>query len=132
MRSRSHVIPPEPKEAEAWFREQEKGDRKNARMSDRFIGALPRELTPDQCIEAVEKFCREVTQDRVPWHFALHVELDKKNEPDWNPHAHIIIRDRDLRPAAAFFTRRPDPGSAFAAKGIETWSTRDFREEWAR
>ncbi|MFY9640787.1 MAG: MobA/MobL family protein [Rhodomicrobium sp.] len=86
---RSHVIPPEPKEAEAWFREQEKGDRKNARMSDRFIGALPRELTPDQCIEAVEKFCREVTQDRVPWHFALHVELDKKNEPDWNPHAHI-------------------------------------------
>ena len=87
---RSHVIPPGPKEAEAWFREQEKADRKNARMSDRFIGSLPRELTPEQCIEAVERFCRDVTQDRVPWHFALHLELDKKNEPDWNPHAHIV------------------------------------------
>src|SRR5262245_54567933 len=48
---RSHIIPPDPVEAEAWFREQEKYDRKNARMSDRFIGALPRELTPEQCIE---------------------------------------------------------------------------------
>ena len=52
---RSHIIPPGPKEAEAWFRQQEQGERKNARMSDRFIGALPRELTPDQCIEAVEQ-----------------------------------------------------------------------------
>jgi hypothetical protein len=33
---RSHIIPPEPREAEAWFRKQEQGERKNARMSDRF------------------------------------------------------------------------------------------------
>jgi len=106
---RSHVIPPGPKEAEAWFRAQEQGERKNARMSDRFIGGLPRELTPEQCIEVVEKFCREVTQDRVPWHFALHLELDKKNEPDWNPHAHIIFRDRDIETGRRFLYTSAGP-----------------------
>ncbi len=129
---RSHVIPPNPKEAEAWFREQEKSERKNARMSDRFIGALPRELTPEQCITAVESFCREVTQDRVPWHFALHLELGKKNEPDWNPHAHIIFRDRDVETGrrVLYTSAGPKERAHLAAKGIEPWTTRDFREEW--
>ena len=129
---RSHVIPPEPKEAEAWFREEEKGDRKNARMSDRFIGALPRELTPEQCIEAVEKFCRDVTQDRVPWHFALHLELDKKHEPDWNPHAHIIIRDRNIETGRRFLytSSGPRQRAELAEKGVHAWTTKDFRVEW--
>ena len=129
---RSHIIPPGPKEAEAWFREQEKGERKNARMSDRFIGALPRELTPEQCIEAVETFCQEVTQNRVPWHFALHLELDKKNEPDWNPHAHIIFRDRDIETGRRFLhtSAGPKERAALTAKGVEYWTTKDFREAW--
>ena len=73
---------PQPKEAEAWFREQEKArPQERAQYRDRFIGALPRELTPEQCLKAVERFCRDVTQDRVPWHFALHLELDRKTSP---------------------------------------------------
>ncbi len=129
---RSHVIPASPNEAEAWFRAQEKGERKNARMSDRFIGALPRELTPDQCIEAVEKFCREVTQDRVPWHFALHLELDKRDEPDWNPHAHIVIRDRDIETnrRVLFTTAGPKERAQLEKKGIHAWTTKDFRAVW--
>ncbi len=131
---RSHVIPPNPKEAEAWFRNQEQGERKNARMSDRFIGALPRELTPEQCIQAVESFCREVTQDRVPWHFALHLELDKKNEPDWNPHAHIIFRDRDIETGKRFLhtSAGPKERAQLDAKGIDYWTTKDFRENWGQ
>jgi MobA/MobL family len=130
---RSHVIPQNPKEAEAWFRNQEQGERKNARMSDRFIGALPRELTPEQCIEAVEKFCRDVTQDRVPWHFALHLELDKKNEPDWNPHAHIIFRDRDIDTGRRYLytSAGPKERAELTAKGIDFWTTKDFREKWS-
>ncbi|MGO9174288.1 MAG: MobA/MobL family protein [Rhodomicrobium sp.] len=130
---RSHIIPPGPKEAEAWFRSQEQGERKNARMSDRFIGALPRELTPDQCIEAVEKFCRDVTQDRVPWHFALHLELDKKNEPDWNPHVHIIFRDRDIETGRRYLytSAGPKERAQLDAKGIDYWTTKDFREKWS-
>jgi hypothetical protein len=129
---RSHVIPPGPKEAEAWFHAQEQGERKNARMSDRFIGGLPRELTPERCIEVVEKFCREVTQDRVPWHFALHLELDKKNDPDWNPHAHIIFRDRDIETGRRFLytSAGPKEHPKLAEKGIRYWTTKDFREKW--
>jgi len=129
---RSHVIPPEPDKAEAWFREQEKGERKNARMSDRFIGALPRELTPEQCIEAVERFCKAVTRDRVPWHFALHLELDKKGDADWNPHAHIIIRDRDIETGkrVLYTSAGPKERAQLAEKGVPYWTTKDFREAW--
>ncbi|MBS0243448.1 MAG: MobA/MobL family protein [Proteobacteria bacterium] len=131
---RSHIIPPGPDEAEAWFREQEQSERKNARMSDRFIGALPRELTPEQCIAVVEAFCRSVTLDRVPWHFALHLELDKKHLPDWNPHAHIIIRDRDVTSGKRFlFTSAgPKERRQLEAKGIPYWSTERLREHWGR
>ncbi|HZV20547.1 MAG TPA: MobA/MobL family protein, partial [Hyphomicrobiales bacterium] len=129
---RSHIIPADPKEAEAWFRQQEQGDRKNARMSDRFIGALPRELTPKQCIEAVETFCRDITQDRIPWHFALHLELDKKHEPDWNPHAHIIFRDRDIETGRRFLftSAHPKERAELAKKGVHAWTTKDFRLQW--
>ena len=129
---RSHVIPREPEKAQAWFDAQEKTDRKNARMSDRFIGALPRELTPDQCIEAVESFCQGVTQDRVPWHFALHLELDQRGQPDWNPHAHIIIRDRDIETGKRYLYTSSGPmeRAQLAQKGQKFWTTKDFRVEW--
>lgn len=129
---RSHVIPAEPDKAEAWFRAQEKGDRANARMSDRFIAALPRELTPEQCIQAVESFCRGITKDRIPWHFALHLELDKTGEKDWNPHAHIIFRDRDIDTGKRYLhtTAGPKERAQLAEKGIQCWSTKDFRIAW--
>ncbi len=130
---RSHIIPPGPNEAEAWFRAQEQGERKNARMSDRFIGALPRELAPEQCIAAVEKFCRDVTQDRVPWHFALHLELDQRDQPDWNPHAHIIFRDRDIETNRRFLytSAGPKERAHLLAKGAPFWTTSAFREKWS-
>ena len=129
---RSHIIPPEPEKAAAWFDQQEKGERKNARMSDRFIGALPRELTPEQCIEAVEAFCRGVTKDRVPWHFALHLELEKRHEADWNPHTHIVFRDRDIETGRRYLytTAGPKERRELDAKGIEWWSTKKLRVAW--
>ena len=131
--TRSHVIPEEPNAAQAWFRREEANDRKNARMSDRFIGALPRELTPEQCIEAVEGFCREVTGDRIPWHFALHLELDKKADGDWNPHTHIIFRDRDIETGRRhlYTSAGPKERRQLDAKGVEYWTTKDFREAWS-
>ena len=129
---RSHIIPSDPNEAKAWFDAQEKADRKNARMSDRFIGALPRELTPEQCIEAVESFCKGVTKDRVPWHFALHLELDKRDQPDWNPHTHIIFRDRDIETGKRYLytTAGPKERKQLDEKGIEYWSTQKLRVAW--
>jgi hypothetical protein len=102
-------------------------------MSDRFIGALPRELTPEQCIEAVEKFCRNVTEDRVPWHFALHLELEQRDQPDWNPHAHIIFRDRDIETNRRFLYTSAGwkERAQLLAKGVPFWSTAAFREKWS-
>jgi hypothetical protein len=83
-----------------------------------FIGALPPKLTPEQCIEAVENFCRDVTQDRVSCHFALHLDL--------NPHAHIRFRDRDIetnRPGAKERAQLPVTGAQFQ-------DTAAFRQKW--
>lgn len=130
--ARSHGMPTEPAAVEKWFREQERNDRKNARMSDRFIGALPRELTPEQCLEAVEGFCRGVTQDRVPWHFGLHLELEDKGKADWNPHAHIIFRDRDVDTGKRFLNTSAGQKERrqLADKGVKAWATQDFRQAW--
>lgn len=130
--ARSHGMPTEPAAVEKWFREQERNDRANARMSDRFIGALPRELSPEQCIDAVESFCRGVTQDRVPWHFGLHLELEDKGKADWNPHAHIIFRDRDVETGKRFLntTAGQKERRQLAGKGVKAWSTQDFRQAW--
>ena len=130
--ARSHGMPTEPAAVEKWFREQERNDRANARMSDRFIGALPRELTPDQCLEAVESFCRGVTQDRVPWHFGLHLELEDKGKADWNPHAHIIFRDRDVETGKRFLNTSAGQKERrqLADKGVKAWATQDFRRAW--
>jgi hypothetical protein len=102
-------------------------------MSDRFIAALPRELTPEQSLEAGEGFCRAITQNRIPWHFALHLELEKKGQPDWNPHTHIIFRDRDIETGKRFLytSAGPRDRAVLAAKGVKAWSTSDFRVQWA-
>ena len=56
---RSHVIPPGPKEAEAWFRQQEKAGRKNARMRPHEAAAMVRNLM-SQKVQAIR-----AAQDRM-------------------------------------------------------------------
>ena len=57
---------------------QENISRENTRVSDRFIIALPRELTPEQCIENVSEFCKATTRNPMPWRFVLHAEFKGK------------------------------------------------------
>jgi len=130
----SFGMPTAAEEVEAWFRQQEQNDRKNARMSDRFIGALPRELTPDQCFAAVESFCREVSGDRIPWHFGLHLELEHQTDADWNPHAHIIFRDRDIETGKRhlYTSAGKKEYAQLDAKGVDYWTVQDFRQAWEK
>lgn len=87
----SHM-PADRHEAVDWIRQQELEDRKNARVIDKLMIALPEELTPEQRSALVRDFCGQLTQDRCPWYAAIHAEgKDAKN-----PHAHIVIRDRDI------------------------------------
>ena len=70
----------------------EETERKNARMLDKIMVALPREFNAPQREDVVLKFIEAITDNAVPWIVAFH-DMGKDEQ---NPHAHIAIRDRDL------------------------------------
>lgn len=75
-----------------WLDDQEQNDRKNARVIDRAVVALPSELSREQNIELLQAYGERLTHGRTPWMAAIH---DGPGDAD-NPHAHIILRDRDI------------------------------------
>lgn len=84
-------MPSDPKAARAWMDEQERGDRKNARVIDKIRIALPRELNEQQRADLVRDFMADLTGGRVPWYGAIH----QSGQDAHNPHVHIALRDRD-------------------------------------
>lgn len=102
--------------ARAWLDAQEEADRKNARVIDKVLVALPRELDAAERVQLVRDFAAEVTGGRTPWLAAIH----DMGEDAGNPHAHIIIRDRDHE------TGKRSIGTS------EKGSTDRIREQWER
>ena len=88
----SEHMPSGRKTVQGWLNAQEQADRKNARVIDKIMVALPRELHPLQRGRLVREYCERITKGRAPWLAVIH---DKGKDAD-NPHAHIIIRDRDI------------------------------------
>ncbi len=84
-------MPGTPGKAAAYMREVEDADRKNARVSDKLMLALPRELDEEQRVQLVRGFAEDVTQGRAPWLAAFH----DQGKDTLNPHVHLVIRDRD-------------------------------------
>lgn len=124
-------MPGDAKEAASWFREQERADRKNARVADRLILALPRELTLEQQQALVTAFGEELTRGRVPWIGAIHA----RGKDAQNPHAHIVIRDRDPTTGerVLLFSAGAKERSALKAKGrAEAMTTMALRALWER
>jgi hypothetical protein len=99
-------------EARAWLDDQEAADRKNARVIDKVMLALPRELTAEQQAALVRDFAEEITLGRASWLAAIH-----QDHPD-NPHAHLVIRDKD-----------PETGKRVVGLS-EKGSTDRLREAW--
>lgn len=114
-------------QARAWLDAQENADRKNARVADKLNIALPREMTPAQRQEVVEAFCRKLTQDRVPFYAVLHQEEGNDRE---NPHAHIVVRDRDFETGKRVLCLSDSPRDR-TKKGFEHPKAMDqVRELW--
>lgn len=88
----SEHMPAGRRSVQVWLNAQEIADRKNARVIDKIMVALPFELHPLQRQRLVRDYCRKITQGRTPWLAAIH----DKGKDAGNPHAHIIIRDRDI------------------------------------
>lgn len=97
-----------------WLRTCEETDRANARVVDKLMVAIPVELNRRERIALVEDFCREITGDRIPWIAAVH----DRGDDFPNPHAHIIMRDRDMETGKRVL------------KTTERGSTERFRLQW--
>jgi hypothetical protein len=85
-------MPTDPNAARAFLNRGELGDRTNARVADKVRIALPRELTPEQRMQLVQDFARDLTGGRVPWFAGIHAQ----GKDAHNPHCHLVIRDRDI------------------------------------
>jgi hypothetical protein len=79
------------RETRAWFDAEEEGSRKNARVADKLMLALPIELDAEQQVGLVQGFAEAATAGRAPWLAAIHA----KGKDAKNPHCHLVIRDRD-------------------------------------
>lgn len=74
-----------------FLREAENGDRKNARVIDKIMLALPRELNAQQRLALVRGYAEAITKGKASWLAAFH----ERGKDAQNPHCHLVIRDRD-------------------------------------
>ena len=77
--------------ARGFFNRAEDAGRKNGRVADKLMLALPKELTPEQRHELVRGYAEEITGGKAPW-LAAHHDMGKDAA---NPHCHLLIRDKD-------------------------------------
>lgn len=123
----AHIIPLDPAQARTWMDREEQAARANARLIDKVRVAIPRELSRDERQALVRDFVRDLTQDRVPWLFAIHQE----GEDAHNPHAHIVLRDRDLETGLRLL-RLSDSARDRRKAGLEPKAVDWIRERWER
>lgn len=105
-----------PREIAGYLKQCEDQDRKNARVIDKVMLALPKELSQTERIGLIREFAEHVTQGRAPWLAAFH----DKGKDTQNPHCHLVIRDRD-----------PKTGKRVIGTS-EIGSTERLRESWEK
>ena len=109
------MVEPNRRSIARWMHAAEKYDRKNARVCDRVMVAVPRELDDHAArVEVVREFCDRVSGRKIPYFAGMH---DLAGDED-NPHAHCVFRDRGL------LSGRPVVGLG------ELGSTEWIREQW--
>lgn len=85
-------MPEPPVAAARWLRAEERQGRRNARVADKLVIALPKELNRKQQVELVHGFAEALTKGRASWFAAIHAEGKDRA----NPHCHLLVRDRDV------------------------------------
>nr|WP_262913787.1 MobA/MobL family protein [Rhizobium halophilum] len=86
-------MPLKPSKAAQFLADAEVTDRKNGRVADKIMLALPRELDSEERVQLVRDFAEDLTKGRASWLAAFH----DKGKDARNPHAHLVVRDRDIR-----------------------------------
>lgn len=71
-----------------FLKQHEDGLRKNGRVADTFVIAVPREFSIDEAEKVLRAYGRRIGKGKAPFLVAFHWE-------EHNPHAHFIFLDRD-------------------------------------
>lgn len=90
-RFESRRMPADKTKAAAFMNTAEDRLRKNGRVADKLMVALPRELNEEERWDLIEAFAEEVTGGRASWCAAVH----DKGKDAKNPHCHLLVVDRD-------------------------------------
>lgn len=113
-----------------WLRQEEDADRKNARVADKLVIALPRELNAEQRSQLVWRFSERLTQGKASWYAAIHAKGKDKD----NPHCHLLVRDRDIETGqrVVMFSAGAKEINDRKKKGLSPVTTlKMIRELWA-
>ena len=107
---------------ELWAKNELVNKRRDARVAKEILVALPRELDTNQQINLIREFVQDnLISLGVVADINAH-ELEPSNEPDWNPHVHILISTQHIE------------GEEFGQK-ITELNKKDFvvnlRKNWA-
>ncbi|MEM1152328.1 MAG: MobA/MobL family protein [Pseudomonadota bacterium] len=121
----AHGMPEKVGPAMRWMDDQEQASRKNARVIDKVMVALPIELDAVQRAELIRDFGEAVTGNRTPWVAAMH-DMGKDAQ---NPHAHFIFRDRDIETGKRVL-RLSDSKRDREKAGLEPNGTDWLRQVW--
>lgn len=121
----ANAIPLDPTAARTWMDREEVASRANARLIDKVRVAIPRELDRDERAHLVRDFVSGITNDRIPWLFAIHQD----GEDEHNPHAHIVLRDRDTRTGERVL-RLSDSARDREKAGLTPKAVEWIRERW--
>jgi hypothetical protein len=95
-----------------FLKQHEDGLRKNGRVADTFVIAVPREFSMDEAEKVLRAYGRRIGKGKAPFLVAFHWE-------EQNPHAHFIFLDRD-----------PETGKRVFGTS-EKGSTELLKFEWA-
>lgn len=129
--SMAERMPESGSKAIRWLKAQETADRKNARVADKMIIALPRELDAGRQAQLIHGFAEALTEGKASWFAAIH----SKGKDRENPHCHLIVRDRDIVTGqrVVMFSAGAKEIKQRAAKGEKSPTTlRMIRELWER
>lgn len=94
------------KDPELFWLAADEYERKNARLCLELELNLPRELKPNQQVEVVELYLKQLEgkAGKFPFSYAIHCDEHGKN-----PHVHLMLSERALddleRPSSLFFRR---------------------------
>ena len=118
-------MPSDDAEARTWMDGYERDARANARIMTKVRVALPRELDHADNVALARDFVADLTGGRVSSYLAIH----DAGEDATNPHAHIVLVDKDFETGKRVL-RLSDSTKDRLAAGLPENGVSMVREKW--